>query len=229
MFSHASGYDSAGRYRDALKLREEIFKLRTKVDGPDHPNTLWAMNALAASYGGVTGHRNDALKLREELVARRKKVNGPEHPDTLWAMGDLACSYADAGRRDESLKLREQKLQLMSQVHGQQHPATIGAMENLAASYTGVGRTDEAIKLFTEAQQVGEKQHRSAFDPMTGLAIAYATASRFDAARISVGTPCFITIGRPKFRVGSRTTKRLVVAGLHRAKVSPLVNSRSLR
>src|SRR5688572_6841962 len=48
-------------------------------------------------------------------------------------------------------------------------------------------------------------------------------------ARTSVGTPCFKTLGRPKFRVGSSTTNRLVVVGRHRSSVCRASNCSSFR
>ena len=74
-----------------------MLALRRKVLGPEHPDTLRAMNNLAISYSDA-GRRDEALKLREEVLTLRRKVLGPEHPDTLMAMTTWRCSYRDAGR-----------------------------------------------------------------------------------------------------------------------------------
>ena len=46
----AISYFAAGRRDEALKLREEVLALSRKVNGPEHPDTLGAMNNLAISY-----------------------------------------------------------------------------------------------------------------------------------------------------------------------------------
>ena len=134
MHNLAISYYAAGRRDEALKLREEVLALSRKVLGPEHPDTLMAMNNLANSYDDA-GRRDEALKLREEVLALRRKVIGPEHPDTLVAMNNLANSYDEAGRRDEALKMREEVLALRRKVIGPEHPDTLLAMHNLANSY----------------------------------------------------------------------------------------------
>ena len=69
-----------------------MLPLCRKVSGPEHPDTLSAMNNLAISYAEA-GRRDEALKLREQVLALSRKVNGPEHPATLKAMNNLAISY----------------------------------------------------------------------------------------------------------------------------------------
>src|ERR1035441_8608433 len=45
----AACYDKVGRRDEALKLREQALALCRKVNGPEHPSTLMAMNNLANS------------------------------------------------------------------------------------------------------------------------------------------------------------------------------------
>ena len=46
----ADSYTEAGRRDEALKLHEEVLPLLRKVNGPEHPDTLDAMNSLADFY-----------------------------------------------------------------------------------------------------------------------------------------------------------------------------------
>ena len=44
-----------------------VLALNVKVHGPEHPNTLWAMNNLAVSYFTVT-RWDQALKRYKEVL-----------------------------------------------------------------------------------------------------------------------------------------------------------------
>ena len=66
----ANSYQDVGRRNEALKLREEVLTLRRKVNGPEHPDTLRAMDTLASSYTAV-GRLEEALALLAEMSALR--------------------------------------------------------------------------------------------------------------------------------------------------------------
>ena len=72
----AHSYFAAGRWDEALKLREEVLVLRRKVLGPDHPHTLWTMNSLVESYR-VNGDVAKAEALEKEIAAANAKAKPP--------------------------------------------------------------------------------------------------------------------------------------------------------
>ena len=149
--------------------KEQVLTLDRKVRGPEHPETLVAMNNLACDYRDA-GRKDEALKLFEQVLALRRKVLGPEHPDTLAAMNNLAISYDASGRNDEAIKLNEQALMLDRKVLGPEHPDTLTAMNNLANSYDDVGRNDEALKLREDALAIANKQDPNSWASMTAHA-----------------------------------------------------------
>jgi len=51
------------------------------VLGPDHPDTLWSRNNLAAAYQSA-GRLGEAIALFEQTLADCKRVLGPDHPAT---------------------------------------------------------------------------------------------------------------------------------------------------
>jgi serine/threonine protein kinase len=180
-----STYHSIGLYRDAIPLLEKARDYRLATFGPEHPDTLKAMQSLANSYSGA-GRRDEALKLREEVLALRRKVLGAEHADTLRAAHNLAGSYHAAGRRDEALKLREEVLALHRKVLGAEHPHTLVAMKNLATSYHAAGRRDEALKLREEVLALHRKvlgaEHPDTLVAIEYLAESYLSVGRLDEA-----------------------------------------------
>jgi eukaryotic-like serine/threonine-protein kinase len=122
-------------------------------EGPDHADTLTAMNNLAASYANL-GRQAEALKLYEDTFALRKAKLGPDHPDTLQSMNNLANSFAAVDRQADALQLREQTVELMKQKLGADHRDTLKSMNNLANSYLAVGRPADALNLLEKTLEL---------------------------------------------------------------------------
>ena len=53
-----------------------------RVLGADHPDTLAAMNNLAATLSDQ-GELDRAQELQEQVLAARRRLLGPDHPTTL--------------------------------------------------------------------------------------------------------------------------------------------------
>jgi serine/threonine protein kinase/tetratricopeptide (TPR) repeat protein len=178
-------YQALGLYREAIPLLDKVLEYHRAAAGPEHPDTLGALNNLANSYYSA-GRWDEALKLREEMLPLFRKVLGPEHPDTLKGMSNLAVSYSAAGRRDEALKLREEVLALILKVRGPEHPDTLMAMTNLSNSYFAAGRRDEALKLrekvLTLRRELLRPAHPATLMAMINVANSYYDASRRDEA-----------------------------------------------
>jgi tetratricopeptide (TPR) repeat protein len=155
--------------------------LSRKVNGPEDPDTLGAINSLALSYAEA-GRRDEALKLREELLALRRKVNGPENPETLRAIQDLAVFYFNAGRQDEAVKLEEEALTLSRKLKGPEDPSTLRVMISLGNLYATTGHLEEALKLREEVlslcRKVNGPEHRDTLSAMEGLADSYCAVGR---------------------------------------------------
>ena len=144
-------------FAEAIKQQEEMLTLSRKVNGPEHPATLDAMNSLARSYFAA-GRKPEAIKLQEELLALSRKVRGSEHLDTLVAMEKLAIAYFSVVRMDEAIHLQEEALTLSRKVRGSEQLDTLTATANLATFYSAAGRKNEAIKLREEALALSLRQ-----------------------------------------------------------------------
>jgi serine/threonine protein kinase len=140
---------SLGEAEIAAELCQRARTLYTRHLGPDHPDTLKSMHALARSYHAL-GRYAEALQLKEETLARRQARLGPDHPDTLKSMSSLACGYHAVGRYAEALQLCEKTLALRKVRLGPDHPDTLHNMHNLAVGYRTAGRYANALKLCEE-------------------------------------------------------------------------------
>ncbi len=149
--------------------------------GPDHPDTLMAMNNLANAYFALSRNA-EALKLREETVALYKKTLGPDHPDTLRSMGNLATSLETAHRHAEALKLREETLALRKAKLGADHPSTLISMSALGDSYASIGRHADALKIREETLALRKGKlgpdHPDTLMSMSNLADTYSSLGR---------------------------------------------------
>jgi tetratricopeptide (TPR) repeat protein len=136
----------------ALPLFEEAWRQRKAKLGPDHPDTLIALDKLAVGYHAA-GRIDAALPLFEEAWRQRKAKLGPDHADTLKALDNLAVGYSSAKRLDRSVPLCEEALKLREQKLGRDHPDTLQMVANLGVSYRDAGRLSEALPLLGEAHR----------------------------------------------------------------------------
>ncbi|MHC3819521.1 caspase family protein [Streptomyces sp. DT9] len=135
-----------GRADEATAVYKEVAEARARVLGPDHPDTLVALDDLAAAYGDA-GRAQEALRLGERVAEARTRVLGPEHPHTLETLDNLAASYDDVGRTQEALRLREWLAEARTRVLGPDHPDTLEMLDIIAASYGAMGRLFDAAEL----------------------------------------------------------------------------------
>ena len=102
--------------------------------GPEHPDTLTAMNNLATAYLEA-GRLNDAAVARSRKSLNRRKVQqGPDHPDTLITMNNLAAAYQILAGQADAVSLFEEVLALRKVKLGHDHPDTLKSLNNLATS-----------------------------------------------------------------------------------------------
>ena len=71
---------------------------REKVLGPEHPDTLMALNNLGGFLQHL-GERTLARALLERALRGRQKVLGPEHLNTLTTVFNLALLLEVLGDR----------------------------------------------------------------------------------------------------------------------------------
>jgi len=138
-----------GFYMDCLHWCRLTFDIRTKVLGPEHPNTLQSMNGLASSFWSL-GQIKESAQLYEETLAIQRRVLGPEHHETLWSMNGLATSFWSLGQIKEAAQLHEETLAIRRRVLGPEHPETLRSMHGLASSFWSLGQIKEAAQLYEE-------------------------------------------------------------------------------
>ena len=166
-------------------LEAALAKLKAKL-GPDHPETLAAMNKLAAAY--LAAQKIDlCVPLYEEVLKLTMARVGRDHPDTLVGKGKLAAAYQMAGKLDLALPLYEEALAKLRAKLGPDHESTLIAMTNLANGYLAVKKIDRAVPLYEQAvakmQAKLGREYPETVNSMSKLALAWFAAGQTDKAR----------------------------------------------
>src|SRR5262249_4793112 len=112
--------------------------------GPDHPDTLRAIQQLAATVF-ASGRRNDALRLYQDVYDRRSQALGSEHADTLRSLNGIARARFEMGDRKEGVDLLERSLSGLTAALGPDDSETLSVASNLAVAYAFTGRPNEAL------------------------------------------------------------------------------------
>ncbi|MGC2611728.1 MAG: serine/threonine-protein kinase [Candidatus Sulfotelmatobacter sp.] len=142
-------YYNLGLYSRAQGLQQKAVEIRRRIFGPESPETLKAMSALAVTLR-KQGHLTDAEALQRQTLDVQRRVLGLEDPDTLSSMYSLGRILWGRGLYPEAEKLDRETLEIRRRVLGPEHPDTLASISNLAADLRNEHRHPEAQKLFRE-------------------------------------------------------------------------------
>jgi tetratricopeptide (TPR) repeat protein len=177
--------ETDGKFLQAEQLFRQVLKLRERLCGSRHPDTLQTMNYLVLSY--MTQRKwKEAEHLGVSVIEARQVVLGPEHPDTLISMANLASTYLNRERWKEAALLGSQVLKTRRQVLGSLHLDTLTSMANLAGIYQVQARWEEAEALGVEVvaarKEVLGPEHPATVNCMTYLAAVYHAQKKYKEA-----------------------------------------------
>jgi hypothetical protein len=85
MANLAVGLSEAGEYVAAERLERELIAVKSRLLGPQHPDTLNAMEYLAWTLY-YEGRTTEAEKLNRDALEGQRRSLGPEHDATLMSM-----------------------------------------------------------------------------------------------------------------------------------------------
>lgn len=181
----AETQEAKGDYKQALKLRQQIFLITEEQRGPGHAETATSLNNLAAVYYSLGRHK-EAEPLFKQSLSIREKVLGVEHPETADTLSNLAAVYANLDRRKEAEFLYKRALAIRKKALGSDHPDTATSLNNLAALYDDQGLYGDAEQLYKRALAIREKvlgaEHPSTATTLNNLALLYKNQGRYGEA-----------------------------------------------
>ncbi|GGR26739.1 serine/threonine-protein kinase [Streptomyces roseolus] len=139
------GLGRLGRWAEAEDLHRSVAGDRTRVLGPDHPDTLASAYEVAFALGRL-GCTTEALEAFERVADARARVLGPDHPDTLAARQERAFTLGRLGRHAEAHALYAEVLAVRERTAGPDHPDTLRCRHNLAYTLARLGRLEESYR-----------------------------------------------------------------------------------
>ncbi|KAJ6548012.1 hypothetical protein DFH09DRAFT_1281725 [Mycena vulgaris] len=178
-------YYYAARLKDAAQLHLAVLEHRRSVLGEDHLDTLYAMAALASTYGEL-GKLQEAEELKVVVAEKQRKILGEDHPETLRAMRNLASTYYKQGKLQEAEELEVVVLEKQRKILGEDHPDTLLTMGNLADTSRYLGKWQEAEELEIVVLEKGRKilgeDHPDTLHAMRNLASTYYKLGKLQEA-----------------------------------------------
>jgi tetratricopeptide (TPR) repeat protein/tRNA A-37 threonylcarbamoyl transferase component Bud32 len=147
-----------GKYDEAEKLYRSVIKTRSRVLGPENPDTLASRHRLVYALNEEEKHAEAEAEARQ-VVGLREKILGFEHPDTLLSRYNLASALYHEGKYAEAERLYRQVSKMDDTVIGPEHPRTLAARLGLANTLNDQGKYPEAISSYNEVIKLDNKVH----------------------------------------------------------------------
>ena len=170
---------------EAVDLSEIAMKIRKKILGQEHKETLASMGMLSLAYG-LGGRWKEAEELQVRVMETTKRLLGEEHPSTLTSMNNLATMLSRQGKYEEAERIHRQALPLIERVLGKEHPSTLTSMNNLAEVLSRQGKYEEAERIHRQALSLRErvlgKKHLSTLTSMNNLAEMLSRQGKYEEA-----------------------------------------------
>jgi tetratricopeptide (TPR) repeat protein len=145
-----------GAYTESLVKIEESFKIRERILGERHPDTLRSLGLLGWTYPHTS--RSGSKQKSEETCRRcfelRREVLGEDHPETIDCLSDLAAAIELQGRFQESEKMQRQAFEASKRVLGPEHLDTLNCLSHLASVLDELGAYEEAETALRNVVQI---------------------------------------------------------------------------
>jgi non-specific serine/threonine protein kinase/serine/threonine-protein kinase len=139
-------YYNLGLYLQAEKLASQALKVRTRILGPEHRQTLETMDNLAFLMG-VNGQLAQGEPLQRRVFEASRRIFGPDDSHTLVAEDTLGSILNERDKYAEAEKLLREAVVRKARRFGPEAPITLISIDNLANVLDNEGRYKESEQL----------------------------------------------------------------------------------
>ena len=147
-----------GKYDLALSSFQEALRLREKVFGPEHANTLESLGEIANTYE-AQGKRAEAADIGRRVLATTEKSLGSDHPAVAAALVNLGAALGNQGKVPEALEMYQRALSIFEHALPNDHPFIATLLLNIGESYALLGRIDEGLATEERALAMQRRLH----------------------------------------------------------------------
>lgn len=135
-----------GRTDEAEALIIDQHEKMCTALGPEHPDTLRAVNNLSNLYRR-SKRPQKARDLLLQALETVRRIVGDQNPQTAALLSDLGKVSVNLGRFEESEAANREALAIRLQIYGPYHPFTLTSGENLTWVLAKLERWQETEKL----------------------------------------------------------------------------------
>ena len=179
-------YFGLGRYREAHRHLSAAERLRERMLGQNHPETLKTAFYLAR----VTMNRGDYAET-ERILARtieqQNRLLGERHPDVLQSKAVRAMNWIYLGRYEPARASFSETHQRLGEAYGQHHPEAVKALVGLATANYHLRNFEVAEGYYREAladqRILPGPEHPNTLAGMHNLANCLRALKRHEEAR----------------------------------------------
>jgi tetratricopeptide (TPR) repeat protein len=219
--SLASSLENNGELVEAEQICRDVLARQQHVLPPDHPDTLYTLNALANVLYRLD-RLDEAERVLTDLAARTDKVYGLDAYEPLVIHGSVAFILRERGKPDEAAAQFRDIIARAGRSLGDDNIATMRARSNLAFTLVDQGKLDEAEAIYRAEiprwRRVRGELHAETMVQLRGLGELLEKANRLPEAE-TVYAELFTSAERsqddPK-----QIARNLAPLGLVRAKLN---------
>jgi tetratricopeptide (TPR) repeat protein len=143
-----------GAYMESKVKIEESFKIRERILGERHPDTLKSLGQLGWSCLPIPGSQHKSEEACRRCLELRREVLGEDHPETIDCLSDLAGAIQLQGRFQESEKMHRQAFESSKRVLGPEHLDTLNCLSGLGSVLDDLEAYEEAETALRKVVQI---------------------------------------------------------------------------
>src|SRR5262249_13275718 len=128
----------------------QTWEARTRVLGPDHPDTLESLDTYASSQT-MLKHYDEANKLRQQCLEGRRRF-GERDDGYLMSLSNRGFDLIEQGLYEKAEPVLTECIRLRTEKDGPKHPELMPIRNNLVVALAFLGRFAEAEPAALEAE-----------------------------------------------------------------------------
>ena len=149
-------YHMSGKLREATELGETVLKLKIKLLGENHPDTLLIINNLAIIYRDL-GEPKKAYEMLNRAYGIATRTLGEEHHNTLLYLSNLSNLLQIMGDYRNAIECSKKAYEVRARILGEENIKTIESLTDLGLCYLNLGDRVTACQIQEKVYTVYKK------------------------------------------------------------------------
>ena len=186
-------YGMLSDYEKAIPALCRAHEMLEHKLGPEHPETLCALQSVAAAYD-LIGMRDEAFDINRKILEVYRRIYGEKNPLTLQIYRAMASSYGEKGDMAKAIDILKSVCNDLKEFYGEEHIETISAFHELAYSYGKTGNYEEGLKLALKTYELAKntlgEDNQITLQTVNNIPAYYYSLGQFEKA-VGLGTEAY--------------------------------------